>query len=524
MEYVEMAKPVAWVASRSDRQTRRRFLATGASALSLAAMPGVAAADDVSTWPRLLTASQAAARIRRGELRAEYYVSALIAQADYVQSLDIFISQDRQRLLSAARDVDLLRARGRSLGPLAGVPLLVKDNIDAVGFPTTAGTPALAQNRPTRDAPLLARLLQADALVFGKMNMDELAFGVTSGNATYGPVHNPYAFDRVPGGSSGGTAAGIAARVSPIGLGTDTAGSGRGPASLCGVVGFRPSIGRYPVGGTVPTSHTRDTIAPFGRTMADVALIHFVLTGHQVRPERSLNGVRFGIPRSYFWNNLDPETEAVANAAVGHLRAAGAVFVEVDLPGLADLVNKAGPILSYEAINDLSAYLKTTNLPITVDQLIARIATPSVAAFYQAFLQTRNDIASYTLALETYRPRLQALYANCFEQNRIQALCFPTTPVTAVPIGQQTVSLGGSQVSVLGAYLQNVNPGSSSGQPGLVIPAGLSRSGLPVGLEFDGPVGSDDTLLAIGLTAEPFLPPVSRRDCGDDADCLPPVR
>ncbi len=502
--------------------TRRNVIAASLAAACTGAVPRRAAAGQSPSWMIHLTASQAAARIRRGKLSAERYVAALIAQSDLINSLNMFISRDDSSLLRGAREIDRLRAAGYRLGAMAGIPLLVKDNINAVGLPATAGTPALVRNQPVQNAPLLAQLFRANALLFGKMNMDELAFGVTSDNPTYGAVHNPYAFGRIPGGSSGGTAAGIAARVSPVGLGTDTAGSGRGPASLCGVVGFRPSIGRYPAGGTVPTSHTRDVIAPLGRTVADVVLIDYALTGRPIRRDLPLSGLRLGVPRSSFWNNLEPETEAVANEALGYLRAAGVMLVDVELPGLADLVTKNSIILAYEAINDLAAYLTTTSLSITVQDVIAQIATPIVAASYQSFLGASTDTQDYNTALTVYRPQLQELYANCFSQNGVQALCFPPTPSTAPPIGQQTLVLDGVEVPVLNSFIENLNPGASSGQPGLVVPAGLSRSGLPVGLEFDGPIGSDDDLLAIGLAAEKVFPPVSRRDCDGDRDCGPP--
>src|SRR5262249_37847638 len=180
---------------------------------------------------------------------------------------------------AAARRSDQRRARGEQGGALDGVPLIIKDNIDTADYPTTAGTPALARHRPKQNAAVVTRLIDAGALVLGKANVQELAFGPTSTNAAFGPVHNPYDATRIPGGSSGGTGAAVAARLAPAGLGTDTGGSIRVPASLCGVVGFRPSMLRWPQAGIVPISHTRDTAAPLARSVADCALLDGAVTG-----------------------------------------------------------------------------------------------------------------------------------------------------------------------------------------------------------------------------------------------------
>ena len=463
-------------------------------------------AESNNAWAVSLTAREASTHIRRGDVSAERYVAALLEQAGKVRNLNVFISGDAGLLLEAARRLDRRRRAGDRLGELAGVPLLVKDNIETAAFPTTAGTPALTSNRPARNAPALARLLQADGLLFGKANMHELAFGVTSDNAATGAVHNPYAPDRIPGGSSGGTAAGIAARVTPVGLGTDTGGSCRIPASLSGVVGFRPTIARYPAGGTVPTSRTRDTIAPMGRTVSDVALLDAIMSGRPVVWERPLRGLRLGLPLSYFWSGLDPETEVVATQAVLRLKEAGVEFVAVDLPGLSGLLDQIAPILAYEAIADLRLYLTQSGTGLTVEQVVAKIASPDVRAIYEAFLQDGGSEDAYQAAIQVHRPRLQALFADCFRQNGIDALCYPPAPITAPLIGQQSVILGSHEVPVLAAYFRNENPASAAGLPALAVPAGLSSLHLPVGLEFCGPIGSDASLLSTGLFVEKILP------------------
>ncbi len=487
--------------------SRRSFIALGTGVAVAALLPDARAAEP-DDWVTALDASAAVAGIRRGDFTAERYVAALIGQADRWRDLDVFISRDDAGLLAAARALDARRRAGRPLGELAGIPLLVKDNIETAALPTTAGTPALRDYRPRRDAPALARLLAADAVLWGKANMHELAMGVTSDNATFGAVRNPYDPARIPGGSSGGTAAGIAARLTPVGLGTDTGGSGRIPASLCGVAGFRPSPGRYPAGGVVPTSHTRDTIAPMGRTVADVDLLDRVLAARPPVPVPSLAGVRLGLPKAYFWADAQPDVRAVADRAVRQLQDRGCTFVDVDLPGLAELLDGISPILVHEAVADLADYLRRNDVPTTVPQLVAAIKSPDVAATYRKFLSAGDVTAAYRKALDVYRPRLQAVYADCFRRHGIDAVCFPATPTTATAIGADAVTLDGVSTPLMAALFHDDNPASAAGLPALVVPAGLVAGGLPVGLEFDGPAGTDTRLLAIGVAVEQALGPM----------------
>src|SRR5437016_4353859 len=358
---------------------RRRFL-------KLAGLTALAAAAPRTGEPTEhagllhLTATEAVRHISEGSLSAETYARALLAQAERLSFLDTIISIDPEAVLEAARLVDVSRRRGRTLGPLAGLPLLVKDNIDTKALPTTAGTPGLLANRPRADAPLLDPLFGAGALLFANANMHELAFGITSHNYHFGAVRNPYDSTLIPGGSSGGTGAGIAARVCPAGLGTDTGGSVRIPAALCGVVGLRPTKGRYSIAGIVPISHTRDTPGPMGRTVADVALLDAVETlTTPARPAR-LRGLRLGVPRNPFWQDLDPEVAAVMEDALHRLRALGVVLVEVDVPGVVTLDQQAGfPIALFEANLDIPAYLAAEGNGITFDDIQRQIASPDVA-------------------------------------------------------------------------------------------------------------------------------------------------
>lgn len=213
---------------------------------------------------------EAAEAIRTGELMAEALAEALLARCASASSLNAFISLEPDSVRAAARRADQHRRRGGRLGPLHGVPLALKDNIDTADFPTTAGTPGLATHRPKRNAAIVQQLLDAGALVLGKANLQELAYGPTSNNAAFGPARNPYDRTRIPGGSSGGTAAAVAARLAPAGLGTDTAGSVRVPGALCGIVSFLPA----PCAGRRPAScRSRTPVTPRGRWRATSPIV-----------------------------------------------------------------------------------------------------------------------------------------------------------------------------------------------------------------------------------------------------------
>ena len=506
------------------RPSRRAFLETAGAAAAAGSALGpllsaCAGMKPLSSNEQLeLTSSQAVAAIRNGSLSAEAYMQTLLARAERLADLNAFITLDKAQALAAARKVDAMRLAGTPLPPLAGLPIVVKDNINTRDLPTSGGTPALRNVRPTANAPALQRLLDAGAIVLGKTNLHELAFGITSTNlaAFAGPVKNPYDKTRIPGGSSGGTAVAIAARIAPAGLGTDTGGSTRIPAALTGTVGLRPSVGnggaqrRYDGAGVVPISHTRDTVGPMGRSVADVALLDSVVTGTALATPVALKGLRIGVPAS-FWAGLDTQLAAVMVVARGKLAGAGVVFVDVDTVGLADLNAKVSfQVALHEPIADIPAYLTATGVAgITLADVAAQVASPDVKGAFGAIMGDAFG-AAYPDAIKIHRPAMQALYANYFAANTLDAMMFPTTILPATTIdavkGSGTVSInGGAPVDTFGTYIRNTDPGSNAGIPGLSLPAGLTAGGLPVGLELDGPVGSDAKLLGIGLAIEALL-------------------
>jgi indoleacetamide hydrolase len=498
---------------------RRRFLQTMAAGAGVAAglRVGPAARWFAAAAPRRgrndildLTAREAVAALRGGDLKATRYAAVLLGRARSLKHLNPFISQDPHRVLTAAHAADEHRARGDTLGPLHGLPVLIKDNINTTGYPTTAGTPSLVNNRPARNAAVVDRLLAAGAIVFAKTNMHELALGVTSDNATFGPVQNPYDPTKIPGGSSGGNGSAVAARMTPASIGTDTSGSVRIPAALCGIAGLRPTVGRYPgtgdpeaVSDVVPISPTLDTPGPMARTVADVALLDAVIAGDEVNlGPRDLRGVRLGVDRRNFFENLDPETESVIADALRRLQARGAALVEVEVEDLQSLSFAIDiQVTFFEAGIALPKYLAENNTGVSLGELVAGIASPDVRSL--ASLIGAIPQSLYLDALHVRRPKLQAAYQHAFASFALDALIFPTTPLPARPIGQDsTVELNGQQVSTSFIYTRQTVPGSSAGLPGLNVPVGLTRAGLPVGLELDGPAGSDRALLELGLGME----------------------
>lgn len=455
------------------------------------------------------TAAQIQQKLATGETSAEQLVAQSLAAIETEAALNAFISVDHDGAKLRARELDDLRKAGEIPGPLHGIPVAVKDNIHVAGLPNTAGTAALRDFIPRQDAGVIVRLKAAGAIIVGKNNMHELAYGATSNNFTFGAVGNAHNPKLIPGGSSGGTAAAIASGMVTLGLGTDTGGSSRIPAALNGIVGFRPTTGRYPVDGLARISQTRDTVGPMAAHVTDIALLDSILSG-EPRSEESvkLTSLRLGVPRGYFYHNLEPAVAKMTNALLTALKGAGVTLVEADINGIAELNEKVGfPIVLYETGVLLRAYIKQ-NLPgETLQSLLAQVTSPDVKAVLGDVEKGAITEAVYRDALEKYRPQLQQAYRDYFASHKVDAVIFPTTPLTARPIegSLETVELNGQQVPTFPTYIRNTDPASNAGIPGLTLPMGLSGEGMPIGIEIDGPQGSDQRLLAIGLALETFL-------------------
>jgi indoleacetamide hydrolase len=456
-----------------------------------------------------LGVAEAAEAIRRGEITAEALADVLLKRAAVQPGFNAFIALEPDKVREAARDADRMRAKAASLGPLHGVPLALKDNLDTADYATTAGTPSLAGNRPKSNAVIVQSLLDAGAIVLGKTNLHELAYGITNNNGAYGPARNPYAPDRIPGASSGGTGVAVAARLAPGGIGSDTGGSVRIPAALCAIVGFRPTTGRWSQTGIVPISHTRDTAGPMTRNVADCALIDRVVAGESGdTAAKPLRGTRIGVPRRHFWEDLDPELGRICENVLDRLKGAGVPLVDVDLSEEVALDAEAGfPIALYETVADLNVYLAQHKMGFDFAALAARVASPDVKGILTSLTGAGAvPEAAYRKAL-AQRAAQQDAYRRHFREHSVAAIVFPTTPAPAVRIGEdETFMLNGRAVPTFTTFIRNTGPGSIGGLPGISLPAGMTAAGLPVGIELDGPERSDHQLLSIAAAIEPLLP------------------
>jgi mandelamide amidase len=456
-------------------------------------------------------------RLREGEITAQALATEVIERCERHSDLRALISQDPEALLRSARQADQRRADGAELGPLHGVPLLIKDNIDTRDLPTSGGTPALENDVPQHNAPSLQRLLDAGALVAAKGNLYELAVGGTSDNLHFGRVKNPYRPAFNAGGSSSGPAAAVAARMAPAGLGTDTNGSVRVPCSQCGIAGFRPSFQRYPFGGVFPSAPTRDSVGPMATTIDDLALLDAILSGTENQlPKISLSGMRLGLSSPYSEEVLDERTAAVMKDAVSLLRDLGAVIVEADIPGLTAMTHRvAWPITSYEVAVEFPRYLAHRGTTVTIDEIINNIASEVVKErFSPRFYDQTGQRAKYEDAMKSLRPALQAAIQAYYDEHQVVAMVFPTSPFPATRLQGENpdMEINGKHVPEgFGHIIDHTVHQSAAGVPSLTLPGGLTSDGLPVGISFDGPLGTDRTLLAIARAFEaargPFPPP-----------------
>lgn len=461
------------------------------------------------TDPLDLSAVERVALLRTRQLGVEEHVRLVIARADRWRDLNAFIAWEPERALEEARRLD--RQADRS-GALFGLPIPIKDSVNTAEYRTTAGTPALRQFQPRNDAPIVARLRAAGAMVLGKTNLHELSYGWTSNNLAFGPVHNPYDLSRIPGGSSGGSAAAVAARIAPLAVAEDTEGSIRVPAALCGLAGFRPTTGRYPTEGAVPISPLFDQVGPVAVEARDLLLFDEVAAteGHHRIDSAPLSGIRLAVLWDDHWSDLHPEVDAVARRALERLQARGATLVEAKMPELRPLVDAiAEPIQNHDVRVALAQYLQRYGASASFEDVVRAASADIQDTFAHDVLPGSPGFVSeerYRQMVDVDRPRLQRLYAEFFRRTQTDAMVFPTTRVTAPRIGEEdVVDIGGRTVGLTRALAGNISAGSTAGLPGLVLPAGLDRHGLPVALEFDGPAGSDRRLLAYAVALESAL-------------------
>jgi mandelamide amidase len=497
------------------RLQRREFLINStllAAGAATAAMLPARASQAADTGLTELGAVAAVEAMRDGDIKAEDYARTLLDRAQELTSLNAFITLNRDMVLEAARAADKARASGAALGLLHGLPIPVKDSVNTKALPTSNGTRTLRKFMAKDDASVLKPLFAQGAILMGKTNLAELSYSWTSNNLAFGPVHNPYNRDRVPGGSSGGSGAAVAARIAPLAIAEDTWGSIRVPATMCGLAGLRPSYGRYPDDGIMPlTADKFDQVGPVARTVADLALFDAVVTGEPRQVTATpLNGARIGVSPDYFFASLDPEIERVGNEALQRLSAAGATLVKAEIPEPAKAaVDIAVAIIGFETVPSISSFLEQQVPGLSFDQMFQQVSA-NIQGTLKAFamppkVPTRE---AYEAALAK-REKLRAAVRGYFDAQGIIALAFPTILIPPPKIGEEgDVEIRGKKVPFYVAMGHNIALGNTASLACLILPAGMTSHGLPVGMEFDALPGRDRELLALGLSLEKALGPL----------------
>jgi Asp-tRNA(Asn)/Glu-tRNA(Gln) amidotransferase A subunit family amidase len=460
--------------------------------------------------PYDLGVAAAASAIRKGEITAESYATGLLERARNHADLNAFITIDETTVLQAARAADKARAAGKS-APLLGVPLSVKDSYLTRGLKTTIGTKVLNNYVPDHDAAVVSSVRNAGAIVFGKDNLNEMSYGLTGSNSHHGQVKNPYNKDHVSGGSSAGCGAAVAARIVPAALGADAAGSIRVPASLCGVVGFKPTPGRWSDAGIVPMSGTLDTTGVLARNVEDCALIDGIVTNTPASAsehgrQSNLKGVRIAYAPRQYLDVVDGCIEKLFLENLLKLKDAGADIIEVDLgEDFAELTARATwTIMARETQPAITAFLKKEKIPVSFDEIYQGLGPGIKDLWDEIVMHGGRGFSSdeiFSNALKKDRPELQRRFnENVFA--RADFILFPTTPCTAPAIANQREFMVGGKEYLYLVLARNTIPGSSAGLPGVSLPIGLSADKLPVGMEIDAAAGNDRNLLALAHRVE----------------------
>jgi aspartyl-tRNA(Asn)/glutamyl-tRNA(Gln) amidotransferase subunit A len=416
-------------------------------------------------------------------------------------ALKAFITVTEEQALARARQADSELAAGRARGPLHGIPMAVKDLFLTRGVPTTAGSPIYRDLVPDPDAAAVARLEAAGAVMLGKLNMHELAYGITSANPHFGAVRNPWNTAHSPGGSSGGSGAAVAAGIAYAALGTDTGGSIRIPASFCGTVGLKPTYGRVSRQGVLPLAWSLDHVGPLTRSVRDAALILNAIAGYDRAdatssrhpvvdfvPDEdcSIRGLRIGFPETFFFERLNPDVESAVRGAIARAESLGAEVKPVKVPGM-EAMNAAGRvILLCEASALLEPHLGNRS----------RFGPDVLALLDQGRLLPATDY----IHAQRLRKQMQREFARVW--SAVDCLITPTTPNTAPRIGQSTVKLGGREEDVRLATTRLVRAMNLLGLPALSMPCGLSADGLPMGLQIVGPAFHEALILRVGAALE----------------------
>jgi aspartyl-tRNA(Asn)/glutamyl-tRNA(Gln) amidotransferase subunit A len=446
---------------------------------------------------------------------------------DRIQRLDgdihAFLSCDPDGALANARSIDERRMRGDTLGRLAGLPVAVKDVLCTRGQRTTCASRMLERFEPPYDATVVERLKAADAVILGKTNMDEFAMGGSGENSAFGPTRNPWDLERVPGGSSSGSAAAVAAKMAPLAIGSDTGGSIRQPAGLCGITGLKPTYGRVSRFGLVAFASSLDQVGPLARTAKDAALLLEVLAGHDPKDSTSLDvpaakytasvtqaiaGLRLGVAREHVGEGLDAEVERAVREAIRVYESLGATVHDISLPHAKYAVATYYIIAPCEASSNLARYdgvhygyradERAMERDRALDNPLVRMYRRTRAEGFGPEVKRRIMLGTYALSAGYYdayylkamkvRRVIRQDYDEAFKQ--VDLIIGPVSPTTAMKIGEKSDD-------PLGMYLLDLYTVSANlaGLPGIAFPCGFSASGLPIGLQLQGPTLCEERLL-----------------------------
>jgi aspartyl-tRNA(Asn)/glutamyl-tRNA(Gln) amidotransferase subunit A len=461
--------------------------------------------------------------IARGALSAEAACQAALERIAAVDgALHAFLAVDADRALERARALD--RA-SRSAGPLHGVPIALKDNLNVRGMTTTAGSRVLEHYVPPFTATAVERLERAGAVILGKTVCDEFSMGSSTENSAFGPSRNPWDPDRIPGGSSGGSAVAVAAGMAPIALGSDTGGSIRQPAALCGVVGMKPTYGRVSRYGLIAFASSLDQIGPFARTVADVALVLETISGHDPHDATSADrdvpaytsalsgdarGLRVGVPRTLLAEGVDPEVNAAFDESLRALEALGVDLVDVDLPFSRFAIPVYYLVATAEASSNLARYDGVRyGLRAPGARNVGEMYDRTRSAGFGPEVKRRIMLGTYVLSAGYYdayyrkAQQVRTLIREDFERafETVDAVALPTSPTPACRIGERTDN-------PLQVYLGDVFTVSAplAGLPAISVPCGFTAERLPVGLQLTGRAWDEGTLLRLADAFERATP------------------
>jgi aspartyl-tRNA(Asn)/glutamyl-tRNA(Gln) amidotransferase subunit A len=449
-----------------------------------------------------VTIREAANALREKTVSPVELTTAAIARIDRLNGkLCAFITVTAEYALMRARQAEAELAAGRDRGPLHGIPIAVKDLFAMRGVRTTSGSKIFENLVPDFNSTVVERLEAAGAVILGKLNMHELAYGVTSTNPHFGAVRNPWDNERSPGGSSGGSGAAVATNIVYGAMGSDTGGSIRIPAAFCGTVGLKPTYGRVSRYGALPLGYSLDHMGPLTRCVRDAALFLNVLAGRDRRDETSsrrpvvdfvpedgcsMRGVRIGFPENFYFERLDPEVESAVRGAIARAESLGAEIKPVVVPDISALNAVGQVILLSEASAVMEPYMESR----------ASFGADVLTRLDQGRLIPATDYIN----AQRIRRKLRAEFDKLWDE--VDCILTPTTPNTAPAIGENTIRLGGRDEDARLATTRLVRGINVLGIPALSIPCGLSAANMPVGLQILGQPFDEATILRVGAAME----------------------